>query len=181
MDPQDESRAGAARWEQAVKRLQWHLYEREIEPCRDELYRRCLRLTRDSAAADDLVQETLLKGFRVVAQLSRGVDKPVAFLNTTAKNLWTDWQRRPAPVPLDVAELPCARHPASQSRQLDEGLLRANGLLTKVELRAFVLRDLLQYTSQEAAQRLGTTNAAVKMAVTRARRRLRAARCSSEV
>ncbi len=178
MNLQERNRAGAAGWDQAVKRLQWHLYEREIEPHRAEVYRRCLRLTQSQAAAEDLVQETLLRGFRVVAQLSRGVDKPAAFLTTVAKNLWTDWQRRPEPIPLDVGELPCRRQPACRSRQLDEGLHRAREVLTKAELRAFIMRDLLQFTSVETAERLGTTNAAVKMAVLRARRRLRAAACS---
>lgn len=175
MKLQGEARGGAAGWSQAVKRLQWHLYEREIEPCRDAVYRQCLHLTQDEATADDLAQETLLRGFRVVAQLSRGIDRPVAFLTTVAKNLWTDWQRRPAPLPIDVGELPCGRQPVFRSRELEEGLLRLNEVLTRAELRAFIMRDLLQFTSEETAKRLGTTNAAVKMAVTRARRRLRAA------
>ena len=177
--PDETTRDSGTRWDRAVKRLQWHLYERDIEPCRDLLYRQCLKLTANQAVADDLVQETLLRGFRVVAQLSRGVDRPIAFLNTIARNLWMDWQRRPTPMPIDMSELPCPRKPASSSRQLDEGLERLDAVLTRAELDAFVMRELLQFTSVEAAERLGTTTAAVKMAVVRARRRLRAEACSN--
>ena len=63
-------------WRNAVRRLQWYLYCRDVEPSRVDLTRYCAALCRDPA--EDLAQEALLRGFAVVGTLWRGMDNPLA-------------------------------------------------------------------------------------------------------
>lgn len=169
----ETSAVTAADWDRAVRRLQWHLYLRDVEPSRAAVFRECLRLTGEVSTAEDLLAETLQRGFRVVAQLCRGIDQPVPFLKRTARNLWTDWQRRPTPVSVDMDSLPHRDHSQVDAYHLRASLRSLARRMPAAELRAFVMRDLLRFTSAETAELLGTTNAAVKMAVMRARRRIR--------
>ena len=162
-------------WRNAVRRLQWHLYCRDIEPHRASLSAYCLTLTRDRASADDLIQEALLRAFRVIAQFSRGLDRPGAYLARIARNLWIDRLREARRAdtwgsPADeLLEAPAAAvappvYPA-------EHLLQR---LSKRERQVFVLQAIYGYTGAEIGSMLGISRAAAKMAGHRARRRLRA-------
>lgn len=66
-----------------------------------------LRLVRDSALADDLVQESLLRATRAVASL-RGDASPATWLTAIALNVARDHfratKRAPPTAPLDLAE-----------------------------------------------------------------------------
>lgn len=163
-------------WSDAVRRLQWHLYSRDVEPCRTDLRAYCLSLTGFHAAADDLVQETLVKGFFLVSQLHRGMDNPRSYLVRAATNLWIDWCRKPG---FAVAEdrLHSSEQPDSTllGAELDNAVQVLRDSLRGAELRAFVLLDLYGFTAREAAIALGKTPAAVKMAASRARCKMRAA------
>src|ERR1700761_7861026 len=81
------------RWDQAIRRLRNHLFTRDIEPLRADLFAYCLRLTGDRAAAEDLQQETLLRGL-ALCQICGGPDNIKAYLFRCASNLWIDHLRR---------------------------------------------------------------------------------------
>src|ERR1700688_3076415 len=78
----------------------WFRYLDTIEPIRPALYRYCRRITRDVWETEDLVQETLLKGFGAIGRgdLSGGPGGPVtdsrAYIFRIATNLWIDQARR---------------------------------------------------------------------------------------
>src|SRR5262245_26667973 len=80
-------------------RKAWFDYVDTVEPLRAPLHAYGLRLTGNVWDAEDLVQETLLRGF---AMIGRGdlhgpgspVANPRAYLFRTATNLWLDGQRR---------------------------------------------------------------------------------------
>jgi RNA polymerase sigma-70 factor (ECF subfamily) len=82
-------------------RRSWFAYLDVVEPIRPELHRYCLKLTGELWSAEDLVQDTLLRGF---GGLGRGdlhgpgsaVRSAKAWLFRVASNLWIDAARRTA-------------------------------------------------------------------------------------
>ena len=123
--------------------------------------------------ADDLVQETLMRGFGVVGQLSRGMRRPRSYLFRIASNLWIDWCRRSSRETRseDVVAEAEAVSP-SQQADLEEADAVLRTLLSETEYRAYVMRFVFQFTAREAAEQLGSSLAAVKMAASRARRKV---------
>lgn len=163
---------GNATWRDAVRRLQWHLYCRDVEPHRAALSAYCMTLTRERASADDLMQETLLRAFRIVAQLAKGLDEPRAYLARIARNLWIDGLRKTQHVAacrLRAGEASAASI-ASTSCTLDRLVVS----LPERERQVFVLQSIYGYTGTEIGEMLGISHAAAKMAGHRARRKLRA-------
>ena len=80
-------------------RRAWFDYLDAIEPLRTPLHAYGLRLTGSVWDAEDLVQETLLKGFAMIGRGDlHGPGSPVAnaraYLFRTATNLWIDGERR---------------------------------------------------------------------------------------
>lgn len=170
----DTSPASAdARWFSAVRRLQWHLYLRDIEPLRSQVHSYCKALTRGRPEAQDLTQETLLRGFSVVSQLCRSPNKPLAFLCRIARNLWIDRQRKVSKAQLLKRDVHIEPEPdASRWCEFQQNLGLLEHALPQREREVFVLKELLGYTSPEVAFELGTSMASAKMAASRARRRL---------
>src|SRR5215203_5283449 len=68
-------------------------FEDEVQPHLRSLYHRALRLTRDSEAANDLVQDTLERGYRKRALFAPGTDLR-AWLLSIMRNLWINRHRR---------------------------------------------------------------------------------------
>src|SRR5688500_9237569 len=94
-------------------RAHWFAYLDTIEGLRTPLHDYCLRLTRNTWDAEDLVQETLLKAFGMIARgdlhgSSNTIRNAKAYLFRTASNLWIDQQRRRAIVPEAVAAVETA-------------------------------------------------------------------------
>lgn len=174
--PDDTARAPSAdeAWAAAVRRLQWHLYLRDLEPCRPRVLAYCRSLTRDREEADDLAQETLLRGFRFVGQLCKSLDRPLPFLCQTARRLWIDRKRRAGRADAwqqsQVAE---PQPDASEACEVQQSLELLDAALPPREREVFVLRELWGYTGPEIAATLGTSPAAAKMAASRARLRLK--------
>src|SRR5512142_1777104 len=67
-----------------------------LVPFRPELHRYCRRLTGDIWDAEDLMQDTLLKGFAALGMAQGSVENPRGYLIRIATNLWIDTQRRRA-------------------------------------------------------------------------------------
>jgi RNA polymerase sigma-70 factor (ECF subfamily) len=159
-------------WDEAIQRLRNHLFDRDIEPLRRELLAYCLRLTGTLAEAEDLQQETMLRGL-ALCQICGGPENTRAYLFRSAANLWVDRMRRrrkEALLPQNLATS-AAPPPAGFGAEWLDFLART---LSPREFEVVVLRDVGGYTGAEAARLLGTTEAAVKMAASRGRRRMRA-------
>jgi RNA polymerase sigma-70 factor (ECF subfamily) len=159
-------------------RTAWFAYLDEVEPLRTPLHAYGLRLTGNVWDAEDLVQETLLKGF---AMIGRGdlhgpgspVASPRAYLFRTATNLWLDGQRRQARQARALAE------PAAAPAEVAAEDLRAAGerlMGASPQARAAViLKDVFEFSLEEIADQLRTTVGGVKAALSRGRATLRAA------
>lgn len=68
-------------------------FEDEVQPHLRSLLHRALRLTRDPEAANDLVQDTLERGYRKRALFAPGTDLR-AWLLSIMRNLWINRHRR---------------------------------------------------------------------------------------
>src|SRR5260221_7347050 len=82
-------------------------FEHEALASLDSLYRTALRLSRDRADAEDLVQDTYLKAFRAVDQFEPGTNMRAwlfTILHNTARNRFRDRARDLVTVDSDVVD-----------------------------------------------------------------------------
>jgi RNA polymerase sigma-70 factor (ECF subfamily) len=150
-------------------RSSWHGFLETYEPHRTDLYRYCRHLTRSPWDAEDLAQDTLARGFVTLAQMGESPPNPRAWLFRVAYNLWIDRTRRRREEPL-VAEPEDA--PATDPRRAREAAGTLLSQLSRQERAAVVLKDVFDFSLEEAADALSTTVGAVKTALHRARGKL---------
>src|SRR5438128_12695318 len=75
-------------------RTAWHRYVDLLVPLRPALYGYCRRLAGNVWDAEDLVQDTLLRGFGHWGVTYPKIREPRAYLLRTATNVWIDTLRR---------------------------------------------------------------------------------------
>jgi RNA polymerase sigma-70 factor (ECF subfamily) len=161
-------------------RAAWFCYLDAIEPLRPGLHRFCLRLTGSVWDAEDLVQDTLLRGFGAIGrgdlhgERSR-VANPRAYLLRTASNLWIDGLRRAQREPLvegATRDEAVEAAPAGAAREAGRALFEH---ASPQQRAAIVLKDAFDFTLDEIAELLSTSVGAVKSALHRGRARLKQA------
>ncbi len=154
-------------------RADWFRYLDTIEPLRPSLYRYCRRITPDIWDAQDLMQETLLKGFGAIGRgdFCGGPGAPVkdsrAYLFRIATNLWIDQVRRS-----EIRLEPDAPAPSPQPEQALAAREAVSVLLAHPapqERAAVMLKDVFDFTLEEIAEMLSTTVGAIKSALHRGR------------
>jgi RNA polymerase sigma-70 factor (ECF subfamily) len=142
-----------------------------VAPLRPALHAVCRRLTGTVWEAEDLVQDTLLRGFATLGSVHHPIQNPRAYLLRTATNLWIDARRRRGAETEALAQLgdaPAAAAPGGV-REAGERLLQR---LSPQERAAVVLKDAFDMSLEEIAAVLRTTVGAVKAALHRGRGRL---------
>ena len=150
----------------------WFKYLDAVQPIRPALYRYCRRLTNDIWDAEDLLQDTLLKGFGAIGRGDlTGDGEPVlnsrAYLFRIATNHWIDQvRRRQIPGEADAAQ-PAPRPEQAVSAREAVSVLLANA--APQGRAAVILKDVFDFTLEEIAQMLSTTVGAVKSALHRGR------------
>jgi RNA polymerase sigma-70 factor (ECF subfamily) len=164
-----------------LRRL-WFDYLDVFEPVRPKLYRYCLKLSGSVFDAEDLVQDTLLRGFGSIGRADmspphdpggptrRWYEKPDAYLAQIATNLWIDRRRRAeretlAPEIDSGSEAPRAVVTRSVPAKL-------YARTAPQERAAIVLKDVFDLSLEEIASVLSTTTGAVKSALSRGREKL---------
>jgi RNA polymerase sigma-70 factor, ECF subfamily len=167
----DEIRIPAAMRDEV--RAAWHRYVDLTAPLRGDLHRYCRRLTGNLWDGEDLVQETLLRGFSRLGQIHHEVRDPRAYLLRTATHAWIDGVRRRESEreaqALLVAEGAGGTAPPGAVHDAGRRLLQA---LAPQERAAVVLKDAFEFSLEEIAALLGTSVGAVKAALHRGRERL---------
>jgi len=155
----------------------WHNYLNLLDPLRPVLHRYCRRLTGDIWDAEDLIQDTLLRGFATLGSVHYTISNPRAYLLRIATNLWIDRRRRAA---LEMAAIsdPTADAGAAAPAQEQAASVRDAGAallqyLAPRERAAVLLKDVFDMSLDESAQIIGTTVGAVKAALHRGRERLK--------
>jgi RNA polymerase sigma-70 factor (ECF subfamily) len=162
---------GESGWDEMMRRLRNHLFERDVEPFRPVLLRYCRRLAGDPDRGQDLLQSTLLRGFDRFCRICGEPINTKAFLFRIATNLWIDQlrkQKRDAALNLRFAEDGLAQ---SRDAEAVETMISLSQSLSPREFQVFQLHQVAGYTARETALLLGTSESAVKMAASRARRR----------
>jgi RNA polymerase sigma-70 factor (ECF subfamily) len=163
-----------------------------IVPFAPVLYRTALRLTRNPADAEDARQEALMRAVSRLEQFSGtqndNRDELQAWVSRIAANASIDVIRRRREGKVvsleeptgtedtlggriaDREENPEARYARRQTRRM---LGNAIAQLPPDLRQVCLLRDVLQYSTQEVADRLGISAMAVRLRLFRAHRRLR--------
>lgn len=156
-------------------RAHWFRYLGTLEPLRPELYGYCRRLTGNVWDAEDLVQDALLKGFAMTARGDlHGPDSPVkdarAYLIRTATNAWIDNQRRGRRLDTQPPEEPAAAD--ADAVAMAEAIGHARRHTSALEFASLLLKDVYDFSLEDIADFVGTTQGTVKSALHRARRKI---------
>jgi RNA polymerase sigma-70 factor (ECF subfamily) len=160
-------------------RAAWPRYLDAVAPFRPDLHRYCRSLTGNLWDAEDLVQDSLLRGFAALGSSHQPIRSLRGYLVRIATNLWLDSVRRGAverrvlheqresltPGPAPAASVSSEAHAAAET------LLHR---LPPQERAAVVLKDVLDMSLEDIAQALQTTVGAIKAALHRGRETLRA-------
>ncbi len=162
-------------------------FEAEALAAIDSLYRTALRLTRDPADAEDLVQDTYLKAFRAAERFERGTNLRAwlfTILHNTARNRIRDRARDTVTADSDMVEraadgaLPAGRSfPDSPETRLiretlDPDLKAAVDALPDAFRQAVWLRDVEEFSYAEIAAMLDIPVGTVMSRISRGRRML---------
>jgi len=153
-------------------------FEQEALPHLDTLYRVALRLTGEAAAAEDLVQETMLRALRAWASFQPGSNARawlVTILRNQFINGWRARRRTPDAVAFDtIPELPDVGDPDPEGRffrdLVDDEVLAAVDALPVDFREVLVLSDMEGLPYAEVAVALGVPVGTVKSRLFRARR-----------
>jgi RNA polymerase sigma factor (sigma-70 family) len=143
--------------------------------CIPRLRRYARALVGDRTGADDLVQDTMERGWRRLASWQRGSDMR-AWLFSIMHNLHVDQVRRPS-VPTDVLD-DDTPHPLVHATQTDGLAMRdlqsALQTLPAEQREILLLVALEEMTYDEVAATLGVPIGTVMSRLSRARQKLRA-------
>jgi RNA polymerase sigma-70 factor (ECF subfamily) len=163
-------------------------FEADALACVDALYRTALRLTREPADAEDLVQETYLKAFRAAHRFEPGTNLKAwlfTILHNTARNRVRDRARenitfdsetvdRAADAPPNPGADRFVETPETLLLRdtLDPDLQAAVEALPEVFRQAVWLRDVEEFSYAEIAQMLAVPVGTVMSRISRGRRLL---------
>jgi len=157
----------------APVRASWQRFLEAYEPLRPELYRYCRHLTGNAWDAEDLTQDAMMRAFVALGTFFGELPEPRAWLFRVASNSWIDRtrrQRRARRLEADPEEAQTPRTPEPQAYREAASTLLAS--LSPQESIAVILKDVFDFSLEDAAFVLGTTSGAVKAALHRGRNRL---------
>jgi RNA polymerase sigma-70 factor, ECF subfamily len=163
-------------------------FEAEALTCLDSLYRTALRLTRSSADAEDLVQDTYLKAFRAADSFEPGTNLRAwlfTILHNTSRNRARDRSREPVTADSETVDeaVDTLTTGVTGSQTITPEALLLRDTLTP-ELQAAIdalpvafreavwLRDVEEFTYAEIADMLHLPAGTVMSRISRGRRML---------
>lgn len=158
-------------------------FERFIRPHFATLYQRAYRLTRNTADAEDLVQELCIRAYRLFDEL-RAFDNPKAWLMRVLYRLFVDARRRAQrsrelslhaienDASMAIADDEPGPEEQTQASSLQRKVLAALKILPPAEQALLVLRDVEGYSLAEIEQITELPASTLKSRLHRARVKL---------
>jgi RNA polymerase sigma-70 factor (ECF subfamily) len=153
-------------------------FRRDILPLKDKLYRLALRITMDTAEAEDVVQDTMIRAWNKRDELAEYASIE-AFCLTVARNLAIDRSER---MDSRTDELTPELPALSEARDPYEDLAHAEQLqlihrlmnqLPERQRTVMQLRDVEEKSYKEIADALQMTEEQVKVTLFRARQAIK--------
>src|SRR5688572_15137116 len=141
----------------------WHHFLDVFEPVRPQLYRYCRSLTHSPWDAEDLVAETLMRGFVTLGTLFAELPNPRAWLFRVASNLWIDRVRRGRfELGLEAAPKTATAVSDADACETRDAAAQLMTRLSPNERVAVLLKDTFEFSLEEVAEVLSTTTGTVK-------------------
>ncbi|PZD97349.1 RNA polymerase sigma factor [Paenibacillus sambharensis] len=145
----------------------------ELEKVLPSLRRYCLSLTGSQWDADDLLQSTCLKLLGRASGQNQELPPTLcweAYMIRTARNLWVDQNRQQAASQRTAERLPSEKqHVDRYNMELELAMAAVIEWLSPWQRAVYIMRDILSYSTKEAAEWLDCSEGAVKAALARAR------------
>ncbi|HUQ11162.1 MAG TPA: sigma-70 family RNA polymerase sigma factor [Steroidobacteraceae bacterium] len=160
------------------ERLRQRRFEALCEPCRTEVFRFALWLSRSHPVAEEVVQETFLRAWRSLDSLKDG-ESAKSWLLTIARREHARLYERKRHPTVNIDELTNAESDAlaeKADRDPDDvnDVRQAIFELEPEHAEPLILQVVLGYSTEEIARQLGINEGAVSTRLFRARNRLRA-------
>lgn len=151
----------------------------DLLPLKNKLFRLALRITLDSAEAEDVTSDTLIKVWNKREEL-RGVESIEAYCMTVCRNLALDRHEKKEAqnLSLEANEIDAADNSFTPDEQLerDEKLRKVHELFNQLPERQrtiIQLRDIEEKPYREIATIMGVSEEVVKVTLFRARQAIR--------
>lgn len=151
----------------------------DLLPLKNKLFRLALRITLDSAEAEDITQETLIRVWTKREELQE-IDSIEAYCMSICKNLSLDRQEKKEAQNLSLDEHPVEKADNNllpdEMLEREEKLRRVHELfnsLPEKQRTALHLREIEEKSYKETADIMGITEDNVKVLIHRARQALR--------
>lgn len=151
-------------------------FKKEILPLRQQLFHISLKMLEDEQDAEDAVQEALLKLWRARDMLN-SCDNPAAFATTVIKNHCLDKLKLKKPTESieNHFELSENDNPHKQLERKNTEQILKHIIRTLPQLQQLIInmKDVEEYEVDEIAKITGTNAEAVRMNLSRARKKVR--------
>ena len=151
----------------------------DLLPLKNKLFRLALRITLDSAEAEDVTSDTLIKVWNKREEL-RGVESIEAYCMTVCRNLALDRHEKKEAqnLSLEANEIDAADNSFTPDEQLerDDKLRKVHELFNQLPERQrtiMQLRDIEEKSYREIATIIGVSEEVVKVTLFRARQAIR--------
>ena len=151
----------------------------DLLPLKNKLFRLALRITLDSAEAEDVTSDTLIKVWNKREEL-KGIESIEAYCMTVCRNLALDRHEKKEAqnLSLEANEIDAADNSFTPDEQLerDEKLRKVHELFNQLPERQrtiMQLRDIEEKSYHEIATIMGVSEEVVKVTLFRARQAIR--------